>query len=319
MHIVHLEDDHGLRELLQVSLTAARPSIQLIQFESGDETLDYAAKHLHEIDLFILDIRVPGDHDGLAVTRRLREMEYQGLIVITSAYGKPRHQFLEQYSATWMAKPWYIVDAARTFINMVAEYHKQANDGQNDVHVIQCPNCNYENKVPTTFCGKCGTSLAGVKPEPSTKKIPKNLVQERILSLDPATTQTVDEFRRMKLSLLLDNTRYHRLFDFNDFSSIILGRKGVTSRWTETIFVDLMPYQGYAKGVSRQHLRIQKNGTRLEIMDLGSSNGSFLWGEKLKPFQVYPINNNDEVLLGQLKVRLVFTEKETENLSMYIV
>jgi DNA-binding response OmpR family regulator len=121
MHVVHMEDDPSLKELFRVSLHAADPTIKLQQFISSNDTLAYAAEHLKQIHLFVLDIRVPGDFDGLQVTERLREIGYKGLIVVTSAYSQPERKFLEGHNCTWMSKPWFIVDAARTFITMIKE------------------------------------------------------------------------------------------------------------------------------------------------------------------------------------------------------
>jgi DNA-binding response OmpR family regulator len=110
MHVVHLEDDGPLREIMKVALVAAVPNINLKQFINSDESVKYIEENSQDIDLFILDIRVPGTMDGLGVARKIREFGCPGVIAITSAYRAPDRTLLQDLRAEWFAKPWHIME-----------------------------------------------------------------------------------------------------------------------------------------------------------------------------------------------------------------
>lgn len=126
MHIVHLEDDLALKELFSVALKAAQPDIKLEQFLNSDNLLSYAMPtEMKDVDIFVLDIRVPGSCNGVEVANRLRKAGYAGPIVITSVYPKPAKEVMQEGDFIWMAKPWYLADAARTINNIVSDNKTQ--------------------------------------------------------------------------------------------------------------------------------------------------------------------------------------------------
>lgn len=57
-----------------------------------------------------------------------------------------------------------------------------------------------------------------------------------------------------------------------------------------------------ASDVSRRHLRIERSGARVEITDLGSTNGTRVNGD---PVQRATLRNGDEVLVGMQALRFV--------------
>jgi pSer/pThr/pTyr-binding forkhead associated (FHA) protein len=57
--------------------------------------------------------------------------------------------------------------------------------------------------------------------------------------------------------------------------------------------------------VSRQHLIIRKLGDRVEVEDLGSTNGSELNGHKLAPHQPEPAHAGDLIKLGATMIKLL--------------
>jgi pSer/pThr/pTyr-binding forkhead associated (FHA) protein len=97
---------------------------------------------------------------------------------------------------------------------------------------------------------------------------------------------------------------------------------------TETIFgrrdpatgalpdVDLAPFAGYRMGVSRRHaaIRISDDQT-LGVWDLGSSNGTFLNGQRLNAHRPYNLRDGDELRLGQMIIRVYFQPPKKAVLS----
>ena len=122
MHILHLEDDGPLRDILRIALTSASRNLNMQQFTNSDNALRYAADHLAEIDLFILDIRVPGSMNGVEFAEQLRHIGATGRIVITSAYGRPTKEKLATLKAEWMAKPWHILDAPEKLLRQTGQF-----------------------------------------------------------------------------------------------------------------------------------------------------------------------------------------------------
>jgi DNA-binding response OmpR family regulator len=83
-------------------------------------------------------------------------------------------------------------------------------------------------------------------------------------------------------------------------SEVIIGRGGPGVE----VGLDLGPYDGLEKGVSRQHIRISATGEDLFIQDLDAANGTRLNGKSLRPGKTYRIANDDKLMLGQMELRL---------------
>ena len=110
MRVLHLEDTKPLRDILKATLTAIRPGCEVEQFIGSDEALDYIKEHGEEVDIFLLDVRVPGSTDGLGVAEMINKLGLKGAIVMTSAYMSPGRERLTDLNAHWFQKPWQIQD-----------------------------------------------------------------------------------------------------------------------------------------------------------------------------------------------------------------
>lgn len=85
---------------------------------------------------------------------------------------------------------------------------------------------------------------------------------------------------------------------------IIVGRYSISSDIQPD--VDLNPFGGETRGVSRHHVRISYLGALIYITDLGSLNGSWLNGMALIPQVRRLLRDGDLLQLGQLKIRVRF-------------
>lgn len=71
--------------------------------------------------------------------------------------------------------------------------------------------------------------------------------------------------------------------------------------------VDLSRFNALDAGVSRRHATLQRNAEgQVMLMDLGSTNGTFLNQERLQLLKEYPLQDGDEIYLGSLRVILHF-------------
>lgn len=96
-----------LRDIVRTTIMVLDPKTEVHQFEGSDETLRYVQQddHCAAIDLFLLDVRVPGDIDGIGVAFRLRELGCRGLIAFTSAYAAPDSKTIASLDYVWLSKP----------------------------------------------------------------------------------------------------------------------------------------------------------------------------------------------------------------------
>lgn len=130
LHIVHLEDDGPLQEVLQISLRAANPNLTLKQFIDSDEMFTYTLSNIEDIDLFILDVRVFGSMNGIEVAKKIRQLNTNVPIIITSAFQKPSSDLLLSLNCQWYAKPWHIVDITRDMLNVAQAATRRKNNLQ---------------------------------------------------------------------------------------------------------------------------------------------------------------------------------------------
>lgn len=87
-------------------------------------------------------------------------------------------------------------------------------------------------------------------------------------------------------------------------NEITLGRRDPATGTMPDI--DLTAYSGYRLGVSRTHAIIRMKGDLLELLDLGSSNGTQLNGTRLTPHHPQIIRDGDLITLGKMVIRALF-------------
>lgn len=68
--------------------------------------------------------------------------------------------------------------------------------------------------------------------------------------------------------------------------------------------IDLSPFNAHEMGVSRAHARFERSGTRLFVRDLGSTNGTWVNGERLTADYVHEVFHGDKIEFGRLTTRL---------------
>jgi hypothetical protein len=73
--------------------------------------------------------------------------------------------------------------------------------------------------------------------------------------------------------------------------------------------IDLTAFAAYRLGVSRRHAVMKADGEKLEVYDLGSSNGTAINGNKLVPHQPHVLRDGDMIILGKMVMRAIFHQK----------
>lgn len=104
-------------------------------------------------------------------------------------------------------------------------------------------------------------------------------------------------------------------FILHENISLILGRGAArTGSLEHHHFVDLTPHEAAERGVSRRHARIDIHDGQVYLTDLGSTNGSWLAGQKLIPHQPAMIRKGNEIMLGRLTMQVVFRSTDSGRL-----
>jgi hypothetical protein len=164
--------------------------------------------------------------------------------------------------------------------------------------MIICSNCQHKNVAGAMFCAECGAQLDGVETLVTQAITDEQITEERKKTprTDPATTPA-----NSWISLhLMDSGKILPLASRNEFT---LGRLSEGQPIMPDI--DLTPYQAYASGVSRLHAVVKRDSERVLVMDLGSSNGTYVNGRRINPHVEESLNHGDILALGKLKIQVL--------------
>jgi pSer/pThr/pTyr-binding forkhead associated (FHA) protein len=85
---------------------------------------------------------------------------------------------------------------------------------------------------------------------------------------------------------------------------VVIGRPDIESG--DKVDIDLTPYGGRERGVSRRHAVLYRTVFTVSIVDLNSSNGTYLNGVRLVPHQPRLLREGDEVRLGNMRFHTYF-------------
>lgn len=174
-----------------------------------------------------------------------------------------------------------------------------------------CPKCGFENAPDALICAKCATAFTSVivseeDPTISTAKIRTDVLRE----LTPIRLG----FSKHVGKLGVDSVAFY-IGDVPDPLIVNVPSEAILGRYTLSSLtqprVDLSAFASYMSGVSRLHVAIRRNSHKeLEVQDLGSTNGTWINGEQLTPYQFQPLKSGDSLKLGCLNIRLYFEQPE---------
>ncbi len=165
--------------------------------------------------------------------------------------------------------------------------------------MIVCSNCKHINMAGALFCSECGTRLGGSDPltTQNMKASPPAEEPHASTAAPAAPPVTLNNWVTLHL---LDTGQVLPLAERNEFT---LGR--ISEGQPIMPDIDLSPYQAYARGVSRLHAVLKRESSHVFLMDLGSSNGTFVNGKRLSPNVDHAVSNGDVIALGKLKIQIL--------------
>lgn len=167
--------------------------------------------------------------------------------------------------------------------------------------MIVCPQCQHHEMDGAIFCSECGAQLMNAAPA-DTHRIEHDPAEkgQRKTSPTPAPAATLP---KAWISLhILDSGYILPLADRTEFT---LGR--VVDGQPIMPDVDLTPHNAYAYGVSRLHAVLKLMGDKIVVIDLDSSNGTYVNGVRIPPQVETPLVHGDVITLGKLKIQVLFS------------
>lgn len=100
--ILVAEDEQAIREFVVINLK--RAGYDVTEAENGDQALEIYTQQGGDFDVAVLDIMMPGEHDGLAVCKELRKRSGSiGIILLTA-----RTQEMDKVSGLMMGADDYV-------------------------------------------------------------------------------------------------------------------------------------------------------------------------------------------------------------------
>ena len=110
----------------------------------------------------------------------------------------------------------------------------------------------------------------------------------------------------MEWKLTVEGSAHEFVLEAEDKAQFIIGRFDPDT--LEFPNVDLDEEGGLDKGVSRRHAAIIQTQDSLYLVDLQSTNGTFLNQERLTPLQPYKLKRDDSIIVGKLGLRIALPD-----------
>ena len=156
-----------------------------------------------------------------------------------------------------------------------------------------CSNCQHDEIHGAIFCSNCGTKLINGFP------------QHEVHSVKEMRQELQDSWISL---VILDNGEILSDLRKNELS---IGR--TSEGQMDLPDIDLSQYDAYSQGVSRIHCVLKRIGEDQVVVDLKSSNGTFLNGSQLDANIETPFKDKDVLSLGRFNIRLLLQYKNTSH------
>ncbi len=163
-----------------------------------------------------------------------------------------------------------------------------------------CPVCKLRNRPGAMICEFCGAPL--ISGHPHETRSTNRLDDEAPRDIQRAAEQK-NLIPEAGLGLYLANNTRVAIVE----KETTLGRR---AEGGEDWITDLIPFDGYDLGVSRQHAKIRRTRSGYEIIDLKSTNGTWVNQKKLFPDEPHPLKNGDIIHLGRLSMVVFYKENK---------
>ena len=167
--------------------------------------------------------------------------------------------------------------------------------------MIKCTNCGNGNREGLLFCEECGQNLSSSF---------NATLPTRQLENDPDDSSAKATWGSARFGnnskIILHVRDSSEPIKLEPEKKMVLGRYDTSSPTRPD--VDFTPYGALDKGVSRSHAVIELSEDTLTLVDAGSSNGTYLNGQRLVANQPRVLRDGDEIRLGKLIAHIYFEQ-----------
>jgi pSer/pThr/pTyr-binding forkhead associated (FHA) protein len=171
--------------------------------------------------------------------------------------------------------------------------------------MIQCPACRHQDYEGELFCSNCGARLWSMPGETlsmtPTLAFETSRLRDISKPLPLPANPIIKDLLPGQITLTVSGSG--ETITLEGKRDYILGREGQES---DSPDVNLSPHGAREKGVSRKHASLRVDRRQLLLMDLGSSNGTWLNGSQLAPQEPSRLESGDEIRLGKLVLKVKF-------------
>ena len=177
---------------------------------------------------------------------------------------------------------------------------------------IFCPACKMKNDAGATKCIYCNTPFEGKANQKTvmlrnvhevTGALPDSY-EDFLAAPAPATERFMD-FELPTKGIVLINLENGQPITMQDEEVFVLGRVSAEIKTHEPL-IDLTELDALELGVSRVHAMIRKAKNGYQIVDLDSSNGTWLENQRLVPRRPYSLDSGDRIRIGRLNMLVFF-------------
>jgi len=164
-----------------------------------------------------------------------------------------------------------------------------------------CPVCKNKNERNAIVCIRCGASLDYHHPESiattRNAEVPET-ISAKIADAPIDNALIPDD----GIAIYAAGTSKPVYLRFE--KELIFGRKADDP--ADGNLLDLTEIGGYQMGISRRHAKIRRGEAGYELIDLASTNGSWLNDERLSPNKPYPLSSGSQLRFGRMRLLILY-------------
>lgn len=160
-----------------------------------------------------------------------------------------------------------------------------------------CPHCQHPNRQGEMLCAQCHRPLSR-QLEQHTRTINVDMMEMEVI----APTGTPHIAPKEPVILHIEGVIVPLRLQARE--QTVLGR--LNPRNPRRPDIDLTPFGGFEKGISTIHAVLMRQDNQAIISDMGSTNGTFVNGQRLEPHSRHVLHSGDEVRLGNMMIKIHF-------------
>ncbi len=164
----------------------------------------------------------------------------------------------------------------------------------------RCYECGSPQFEGTLFCTECGLSLLSPEYKNVTDVLPFTHLRHHTTPRLPVEHDLVTLEDELSLTIIVPSSRKRVVLPLQ--SQIQVGRADDEDGFYPEL--DLTEYNGGQKGASRHHAVFEASDQGVVLIDLDSTNGTYLNSYRLSGERPYLIEDGDEIRFGDLLIHI---------------